>query len=296
MSPMGGKKHKGVGMNRKVKRKVLPAENLPSEVEGSGEESEAEPEDDQELPEPGCTCHTPDESILGPRFSKLAFEAAREEMIKAKKDVQKYEKKWRKVKQTYVDSGKYSPWAEESVVKRVQMRLLNADENLGSARHTYMRMRMQWVRLRSYHQLRRSWHASGHVDSVLEKFCDRAFQRVLDPLPEPSFTSSMSMWPGYPQDIWDFNQRNYGLALTWGMTHVDSLRPRDIYESKRARLRQVQAAATAQEREDSRQEREHEREEIRQECKELLMAHAKRVAEQGGPTQTGTTDLRAAAQ
>ena len=146
-----------------------------------------------------------------------------------------------------MDSGKYSPWAEESVVKRVEMRLWNADENLGSARHTYMRMRMQWVRLRSYHQLRRSWHASGHVDSVLEQFCDRAFQRVLDPLPEPSFTSSMSMWPGYPQDIWDFNQRNYGLALTWGMTHVDSLRPRDIYESKRARLRQVQAAATAQE-------------------------------------------------
>ena len=188
-----------------------------------------------------------------------------------------------------MDSGKYSPWAEESVVKRVEMRLLNADENLGSARHTYMRMRMQWVRLRSYHQLRRSWHASGHVDPVLEQFCDRAFQCVLDPLPEPSFTSSMSMWPGYPQDIWDFNQRNYGLALTWGMTHVDSLRPRDIYESKRARLRQVQAAATAQEREDRRQEREHEREEIRQECKELLMAHAKRVAEQGGPTQNTST-------
>ena len=65
------------------------------------------------------------------------------------------------------------------------------------------------------------------------------------------------------------------------MTHADSLRPRDIYESKRA--------ATAQEREDRRQEREHEREEIRQECKELLMAHAKRVAEQGGPTQNTST-------
>ena len=43
---MGGQRHTGVGMKRKVKRTVLPAEDLPSEVAGSGGESEEEPEDE----------------------------------------------------------------------------------------------------------------------------------------------------------------------------------------------------------------------------------------------------------
>ena len=64
----------------------------------------------------------------------------------------------------------------------------------------------------------------------------------------------------------------------------------EALEAAKAKEKKKQEAdEKKKEREDRRQEREHEREEIRQECKEFLMAHAKRVAEEGGPTQNAST-------
>ena len=54
------------------------------------------------------------------------------------------------------------------------------------------------------------------------------------------------MWPGLKSNIWERNAREYGLAITWGLTHMDFLtvpgRPGEIEKQE---LSRVTAAARA---------------------------------------------------
>ena len=154
-------------------------------------------------------------SVIDARLlaAKIAF-------MQAEIDVLKREKKWAKVRKTYVESGKYSHYDDESIVARVKERLLTADGELANARLTRMRTRVKWVRLRTYRNLRLRWLETGGSDLVIDGFYRRAQRRLSEPLPEPKWTS---MWPGIGHDMYEWLQGQYGLAVTWGMMHVDDL-------------------------------------------------------------------------
>ena len=58
-------------------------------------------------------------------------------------------------------------------------------------------------------------------DRALRAFFQRAYRRALKIPPVPTWES---MWPGVRAgNIWDFNQRQYGLCIARGLTHVDAL-------------------------------------------------------------------------
>ena len=57
-------------------------------------------------------------------------------------------------------------------------------------------------------------------DPVMSYFWARARVRVLEPVPLPDLKD---MWPGHRSNIWEYNREAYGLALTWGLTHLDML-------------------------------------------------------------------------
>ena len=110
--------------------------------------------------------------------------------------------------------------SDKSIVARVEERLLTADGELANARLTRMRARVHWIRLRSYRNLRRRWIETGGDDPVIDRFYRRAWARMNEPLPEPQW---QSMWPGMGHNIWEWLQEHYGLALTWGLVHMDDL-------------------------------------------------------------------------
>ena len=114
-----------------------PAHAGPAEPEP---EPEPDPEPAPELPplpledpEPPAP---PQQSPAGGSSLELRLWAAKVKLQDAKKDVKKFEKKWEKVRQTYVESGKYSRYDPPSVVQRVEGRLLKADGDLANARLT----------------------------------------------------------------------------------------------------------------------------------------------------------------
>ena len=55
---------------------------------------------------------------------------------------------------------------------------------------------------------------------VLLAFQQRAHDSLEIPVPMPHWKS---MWPGLGRDIWEFNRRHYGLAVTHGLMHSDEL-------------------------------------------------------------------------
>ena len=130
----------------------------------------------------------------------------------AQHDVDKKERKWERVKKSYLDNDKYSRWDEPSVVARVEQRLFRADIDLGKARAVLVQRMGSCTRVRAF----LAWHArlvaTGGQNSLIERFYKRAFDRVQKPTPLPKWKS---MWPGMSHNIWEWNRQNYGLAVTW---------------------------------------------------------------------------------
>ena len=61
------------------------------------------------------------------------------------------------------------------------------------------------------------------------------------------------MWPGLSHNIWEWNQRNFGLAVTWGLTHLDCLEEkREEEEGMTDREKMQRAHARAQEQSEAR--------------------------------------------
>ena len=68
----------------------------------------------------------------------------------AQHDVNKKERKWDRVKKSYLDNDKYSRWDEPSVVARVELRLLRADIGLGKARAVLVQRMGSCTRVRAF--------------------------------------------------------------------------------------------------------------------------------------------------
>ena len=61
---------------------------------------------------------------------------------------------------------------------------------------------------------------SDPSDLSLRLFWARARLRLIQPVPLPDLRD---MWPGQRSNIWEYNREHFGLALTWGLMHIDQL-------------------------------------------------------------------------
>ena len=82
------------------------------------------------------------------------------------------------------------------------------------------------MRWRSFRLLSKRIAEDPH-DKILEVFYDRALERLLlyfdTPLPHWK-----SIWPGTSQNIWQQSSAQFGLSISWGLLHADSLRDPSI--------------------------------------------------------------------
>ena len=182
----------------------------------------------------------------------LLVKKRRKRMVAAKKHFEKVKRSWERKKRTYLESEKYSPWEQPSIVKRVRQRLVDADVELGEAWADWIQCRGHWVRWRSYAtiMLNQDRHVMlhGSPDPVLERFFERALRRVIEPCPRPSWKVYFA---GLAHNIWDWNARHFGLGISHGLMHSDHLfdPSLDPNETKAARTRRLKAMAEAQQQE-----------------------------------------------
>ena len=228
---MGGKRHKGVGFNRPKKKKVLAVEEVSIEAEESEDEPDLtqgqapEPEPSPP-PSPEPAPPTRDETKqIRSGFAKAHMAKAREQLCEAERKLQVSERRWKKKKQTYHHSGKYSVWDQPSIVKRVEQRLFDADIELGKARALVAFRRDRYIRWRSYYMLTKRMDEDPRAfvaDYDMMGFWLRSVRRIAEMPTAPA--SWRSMWPATFNNIFDWNTEHFGIALTWGLTHTDSLK------------------------------------------------------------------------
>ena len=220
MTPMGGRRHKGIGINRAKKKTVLPVAPVIDESE-SDDEADDEPPAPPAPPLPATEPPPPAavEAVEGK--TPKAAASFRKHLARAKAavrvaqhEVAKKERKWERVKKTYMDKDIYSRWAERSVVQRVEQRLFRADIELGRARAVLVQRTGAHTRQRCYLVWHRRLLACNAADPLIVQFYQRALARVKERAPLPKWKS---MWPGMSHNIWELNRQNYGLALTWGL-------------------------------------------------------------------------------
>ena len=217
---MPGKRHKGLGMNRAKKKKAVPVATVEEEAEFE-EEAEDAPDAPPAPPPPhigtpaartGESCGSWRAVIRGQIGAGAGGRKGRKAAVRAAQhDVNKKERKWERVKKSYLDNEKYSVWDVQSVVQRVEMRLFRADIELGRARAVLVQRSDSYTRLRCFLIWHKRLVACAGKDPLVERFYQRAFARVLQPAPCPLWKS---MWPGMSHNIWDWNRQNFGLALT----------------------------------------------------------------------------------
>ena len=187
----------------------------------------------------------------------------RKRMVAAERQFKIIKRRWERKKRTYIDSGKYSPWAEASIVRRTRQRLIDADVELGEAWAVSVQCRDRWVRWRSCAALMlhqdRQVRLHGVSDPTLEPFVERAMRRVCAPCPKPSWKA---YFEGLGHNIWDWNAMHFGLGVSHGLMHSDQLQDpsADPNETKGARTCRLKARAEARQ-----QERDEDQEEYSEE-------------------------------
>ena len=108
-------------------------------------------------------------------------------------------------------------YAFKSVVERDDARLLAIDEEVGKARARLVWHQDRFIRHRTFYKFALRRLEKPH-DEIVRMFYERACERVMTVPPMPSWES---MWPGIRAgNIWDWNARNYGLAITRPLTVV----------------------------------------------------------------------------
>ena len=217
-------RHRGVGMNRAIKRKVSWLEPAQEEVINA-----EEPEDQTRATsqEPGPSSSPlprsePAESEVSELSWLLSFvEELHVKLLQAQRHLEVIERRWEKKKKTYHEGSKNSCWAALSVTQRCEARMFEADKELGEARAWMVHWNRGWrLAQSSYTVTKRCLRNPGNeVDTqLLCKVVARFAAWDADVVPHWK-----SMWPGLRQNIWDWNARQFGLGITWGLMHVDSL-------------------------------------------------------------------------
>ena len=115
------------------------------------------------------------------------------------------------------------------------------------------------------------WLQTQGEDPVINQFYQRAVTRLNEPLPEPSWET---MWPGYGHNIWEWNQRHYGLAVTWGLIHDNSLRVAADDAADDAEADAAVAVASASETVEAVQQEEEQQLELWERTRRASAAHA----------------------
>lgn len=227
---MGGKRYgKRIGMNRPKKKKARSdtimtepidgGQGPPSSLASSPERLQAQKVTDdiavvtavaQDVVEDAPPCMTPLD-IVNDLLANVARAEAR---------LATAQRSWEKTKLTYSNKQTHSLWDYDSVVKRDDARCLAADQQLGEARASLAWHKDRLTRHRTFFKFAERMLDRPH-DPVVRMFYRRAYTRVMT---VPAVASWESMWPGIcAGNIWDWNSRQYGLALTRGLTHVDML-------------------------------------------------------------------------
>ena len=157
--------------------------------------------------------------------AKVHLTKARDQLREAERQLQVSERRWKKKKQTYHHSGKYSVWDQPSIVKRVEHRMFDADIELGKARALVNFRRDRYILFRSYYMLTKRMDENPEAfvrDYDMMGFWLRAVSRIADMPTAPALWRSA--WPATYGNIWEWNAQHFGMALSWGLTHVDALK------------------------------------------------------------------------
>ena len=224
---MGGKRQKGIGMNKARKKKVSFAIAVPELPESDGDDDAGEDDDPPPppapkptpAPEPNPTPSASSDLPAGSEFQSV-LEDAHARSIKAKKNYDKIKRCWQR-KMSYINGREdaHSHWRSDSEVRRDIERLFSADSELWVAHAEWAVLHCRWVRMRSVYVLSLR-HAASPEDQALERFYKRALKRALG-------MGNVCMEPMIKHlqphtNIWDFLAKHFGLALTYGLVYSDA--------------------------------------------------------------------------
>ena len=242
-------RHRNTTMNKAQKKPRLMAESG-TELDMGTSDAEDEPspspspERGTPLPPPPPPPQEAPVEQDADSTTLVAAPRARARWHQAERRLKLAERRWEKKKKTYIESGKYSMWDVRSVVSRVQARLLEADKELGEARAERAFWRGRWLRRRSFDRLWALYMKDPFNPEAIE-LSQLALRRWTEPTPA-HVPEWQSMWPGLGRDLFDDSARRCGLAMTWGLTHVDHLKePCDPNESEKQEQSRRTAAAKA---------------------------------------------------
>jgi len=213
-------RHKGIGMNKPKKKKVIPLLLAPDiaidTVEADATPCLQSPAPDLDPPALLDRCDTTPELL--DRDERAVFKR----YAQAKHQLAVVERRWKKKKETYHESGKHSPWVSKSIVQRTELRQYETDQHVGEARALCAHRRDRWKRLLSLNRWTTIFRAN-RFDAATQTFYLRAVNRFTEPTAVPHWKS---MWPGLVAggDIRDHAAQSFGIAATWGLMHVDELK------------------------------------------------------------------------
>ena len=156
-----------------------------------------------------------------------ALRRQREEMVKAKHEYKKVERRWYKKAKTYF-ADKYSLWDHDSVVTRVRQRLQEADNELDAALTNYHVQRREYMAYRTYLALEKSQQDDTELTPCLLKSMSRLSRFQMASLdvalkgPSEVAKGRFERNDEGPGAV-DLVARQLGLAQAWGLMYASEL-------------------------------------------------------------------------
>ena len=233
LSPMGGSRHKGIGMNKKKRQKVVPVQTRPMDLVNDGDDEDSDDDDQLHSPAPAPAPAPPaslaacsSDALPGSNADEVqeTFGAAgrrlHTEMLEAEKECEKVQRRWDRKLSWVMGGGNdwdgpHSLWRPKSEVKRDEQRLAKIDFELADVRRLHSVCRTRWLRWRTYDRVCDRC-AANPGDAGLSALFELTRARYLETPPCPHV---LDMWPGRHRNIYEVNARQFGLAITYGLAY-----------------------------------------------------------------------------